>query len=444
MHKDDHIERAGSKRLQKVRAAIDGGEHLKEGDIAPLREHAEEWFAVLWIGSRCADMERAIFPKVHVGIVLRQDPLVRLAILGIQPDRQGLEGGGPVCHSCEIRALQIGFALPLPVCFRNQGVIQGAVFIRVPDVEHPAFERLCDLDKEQRLIERYPDGPGLIEHYLLLLRGQKLHRGSLGDLPLFGLIMLERDQQRALHVALEREHFEHLGHAVVQLPGLCREHGVVIGIPCLTLDLRLQGVQVRLGRLALRAAIRQDRLNPLHLLGIGEVPTEGNGFNGVQRADRAVVDRLDEDPHGTALLQPCRIILVFVVSLAGIEGGVDDRQQDINERILHTVKLVSDEADQMQMTIVLPTPGDLKDAGFEYGVSIVPEPFGGEIQCRQHGEEGGMEPTEGAPIVQRRTDLRGACRLGDRLQQGEFEPLALRGRLFVGRRFFEEGIEEGS
>jgi len=105
--------------------------------------------------------------------------------------------------------------------------------------------------------------------------------------------------------------------------------------------------------------------------------------------------------------------------------------------------LVSDEADQMQMAIVLPTPGDWKDAGFEYGVGIVPEPFGGEIQCRQHGDEGVMEPAEGAPIVQRRADLRGACRLGNRLQQGEFEPLDLRGRLDVGRRLFEEGIKEG-
>jgi len=74
----------------------------------------------------------------------------------------------------------------------------------------------------------------------------------------------------------------------LQLPGLCREHGVVIGIPCLTLGLRLQGVQVGLGRLALRTAIRQDRLNPLHLLGIGEVPT---GIEQMQKGQKPFILR---------------------------------------------------------------------------------------------------------------------------------------------------------
>jgi hypothetical protein len=48
-----------------------------------------------------------------------------------------------------------------------------------------------------------------------------------------------------------------------------------------------------------------------------------------------------------ALLGTGSVIAVFVPALTGGERILDDGEQDINQRILDAVKLMSNEADQM-------------------------------------------------------------------------------------------------
>jgi hypothetical protein len=89
-----------------------------------MREDAEQRLAVLWIDWGRADVERAIFAKVHMGILPGEDTLVGLVILRIQPSCQGMQGGLPVRDPCEGGTLEIGVVMCFPVSFGNQVVIQ--------------------------------------------------------------------------------------------------------------------------------------------------------------------------------------------------------------------------------------------------------------------------------------------------------------------------------
>jgi hypothetical protein len=120
--------------------------------------------------SRCVHVERPIFTKMHVGIGPREDVLVGLMILLIQTCGQSVKGRWPIRHGREVRPLEIGVALRLPGGLRNEVIVQRAILIGMPQVEHAAFERLGNLDKEEGLVEGHPDGARLLQHRLLLLR----------------------------------------------------------------------------------------------------------------------------------------------------------------------------------------------------------------------------------------------------------------------------------
>ena len=55
----------------------------------------------------------------------------------------------------------------------------------------------------------------------------------------------------------------------------------------------------------------------------------------------------NERPYSTTLRGTSGVIAVFVAALTSVERIVDDGEQDINQRILDAVKLMSNEADQM-------------------------------------------------------------------------------------------------
>ena len=82
-------------------------------------------------------------------------------------------------------------------------------------------------------------------------------------------------------------------------------------------------------------------------------------FRGTQRA---AIDRVDQGANRAPLFAARGIVLLLVMALAGVEGGLDDLEHDIGEGVLQPVKLMGNETDDVQMTIVVYTTGHLKDS----------------------------------------------------------------------------------
>ena len=116
---------------------------------------------------------------------------------------------------------------------------------------------------------------------------------------------------------------------------------------------------------------------------------------------------------------------VFMVTRAGIQRSLNDLQQHLNERILQAVKLVCDEANQMQIAVILGPLSDLESASFEDGIGIISQPFLGKIQRDNNQGHVIVEQPERLPIFQGRFNLRGFCRLGNLLKECQLEALDL-------------------
>ena len=84
------------------------------------------------------------------------------------------------------------------------------------------------------------------------------------------------------------------------------------------------------------------------------------------------------------------------------------------------------------------TRTSLKDLGFEHGVGIVAEPVRGQVQGCNNRTELGVEELECVPVIERRSDLRRSCRLGNGLQECQLETLDVRWRLSALRRLRPE------
>jgi hypothetical protein len=155
-----------------------------------------------------------------------------------------------------------------------------------------------------------------------------------------------------------------------------------------------------------------------------------------------LVNTFHEGPRCLALPLTRGIILLFVLPFTGVKRRLDDRKQDVDERILEAVKLMRNETDQVEMAILIDSTNDLKDLGFEHGVGIVAESVRGQVQGCNNRTELGVEELECVPVVERRSDLRRFCRLGNGLQECQLETLDVRWRLSALRRLGQEALEQ--
>ena len=105
-----------------MRKAFHGRQDFEQGDVAALREDAEEGFPVLRFCFRRAHQVRTVLAKANIRIRPRQDVVVGFLVLLIHLVSQGGQRGLPVGDG-EVRPLQIGRTLGLPLLFGDQVVI---------------------------------------------------------------------------------------------------------------------------------------------------------------------------------------------------------------------------------------------------------------------------------------------------------------------------------
>ena len=113
----------GDKGLQKVRETIDGRQDLQQRDLPPFGEDPPQRFAVFRLGLRRTDVKGAVLPKVHVRMVASPNPPIRLLVLLIELEGEGVEGRRPGGHWGQLRTLQRGCTMGVPGLFGNQIVV---------------------------------------------------------------------------------------------------------------------------------------------------------------------------------------------------------------------------------------------------------------------------------------------------------------------------------
>ena len=89
--------------------------------------------------------------------------------------------------------------------------------------------------------------------------------------------------------------------------------------------------------------------------------------------EKALLDLVYKAFHGLAVLGSLLIVLLTMFGLGCCLGALHCKQEHVDKQILEMEILVSDETQEVKMTIGIGTPRHLKDFGLDYRMSVVPQ-----------------------------------------------------------------------
>jgi len=181
-------------------------------------------------------------------------------------------------------------------------------------------DSLSDLAEQQRFIQRDTQLTRLIHEQALFIGLEACHGGGLRDGTLLLLVILHGGEEIRLVISLECELFHDVGDPILELQRLGRKDSVVldifVGLWRLLLDLEQLGGDGT----ALFLALRKNGLNVADFLGIRELLTKGNRFDGGQRITDTLTDLFRQCVQGLALVGAAGVAAFFVFALARAQG----------------------------------------------------------------------------------------------------------------------------
>lgn len=93
-------------------------------------------------------MEGAVGADREEGIVTRLEAFVGFLVLGVERLVDLLQCCPAIGESFQLRALQILIAIRFPIGFRDQVIVERAVFLRVDQIQCTGLDGVGDLDIE--------------------------------------------------------------------------------------------------------------------------------------------------------------------------------------------------------------------------------------------------------------------------------------------------------
>ncbi len=119
-----------------------------------------------------------------------------MLVTGIKVLVEHIQGGLAVGEAFELRALQILGPVSIPFRLRDQVFVEGAVFLRVYQIQRAGLDSFGDFDIEQHLIQRDAKLPVRGGQRGALRRGQKIIWRTLVDVAVLLLVVPQSVPQR--------------------------------------------------------------------------------------------------------------------------------------------------------------------------------------------------------------------------------------------------------